>query len=71
MDKIERCNELQDFIDTLNKLNDRICSSDLKGELEDLIGEYYGEYKKLDDELIEEEENERLYLESEYRRSVI
>lgn len=71
MDKIDRCNELEEMIDKLNELLDTVQSKDIKGDIEDLIGKYYGEYKELDEQLTKQEEEDSKYLESEYWRNAI
>ena len=71
MDILDRCNELEEMIDKLNELLDTVQSKDIKGDIEDLIGKYYGEYKELDEELTKQEEEDSKYLESEYWRNAI
>ena len=64
-------NELEEMIDKLNELLDTVQSKDIKGDIEDLIGKYYGEYKELDEQLTKQEEEDSKYLESEYWRNAI
>lgn len=71
MDILDRCNELEEMIDKLNELLDTVQSKDIKGDIEDLIGKYYGEYKELDEQLTKQEEEDSKYLESEYWRNAI
>lgn len=71
MDIIDRCNELEEMIDKLNELLDTVQSKDIKGDIEDLIGKYYGEYKELDEELTKQEEEDNRYLAREYWRNAI
>lgn len=71
MDILDRCNELEEMIDKLNELLDTVQSKDIKGDIEDLIGKYYGEYKELDEQLTKQEEKDSKYLESEYWRNAI
>lgn len=71
MDILDRCNELEEMIDKLNELLDTVQSKDIKGDIEDLIGKYYGEYKELDDQLTKQEEEDNKYLEREYWRNAI
>lgn len=71
MDILDRCNELEEMIDKLNELLDTVQSKDIKGDIEDLIGKYYGEYKELDEQLTEQEEEDNKYLEREYWRDAI
>lgn len=71
MDILNRCNELEEMIDKLNELLDTVQSKDIKGDIEDLIGKYYGEYKELDDQLTKQEEEDNKYLEREYWRNAI
>lgn len=71
MDILDRCNELEEMINKLNEILDTVQSKDIKGDIEDLIGKYYGEYKELDEELTKQEEVDRKYLEQEYWRDAI
>ena len=71
MDILDRCNELEEMIDKLNELLDTVHSKDIKGDIEDLIGKYYGEYKELDEQLTKQEEEDNKYLEREYWRNAI
>lgn len=71
MDILDRCNELEEMIDKLNELLDTVQSKDIKGDIEDLIGKYYGEYKELDEQLTKQEEEDNKYLEREYWRDAI
>ena len=71
MDILDRCNELEEMIDKLNELLDTVQSKDIKGDIEDLIGKYYGEYKELDEQLTKQEEEDSKYLKSEYWRNAI
>lgn len=71
MDILDRCNELEEMIDKLNELLDTVQSKDIKGDIEDLIGKYYGEYKELDEQLAKQEEEDSKYLEREYWRNAI
>lgn len=71
MDILDRCNEIEEMIDKLNELLDTVQSKDIKGDIEDLIGKYYGEYKELDEQLTKQEEEDSKYLESEYWRNAI
>ena len=71
MDILDRCNELEEMIDKLNDLLDTVHSKDIKGDIEDLIGKYYGEYKELDEQLTKQEEEDNKYLEREYWRNAI
>ena len=71
MDILDRCNELEEMIDKLNELLDTVQSKDIKGDIEDLIGKYYGEYKELDEQLTKQEEEDSRYLEHEYWRNAI
>lgn len=71
MDILDRCNELEEMIDKLNELLDTVQSKDIKGDIEDLIGKYYGEYKELDEQLTKQEEEDNKYLEREYWRNAI
>lgn len=71
MEDIDRCNELQDFIETLFSLRSRLESKDLKEDIDYLIGEYNSEYEELDDKLQEEAEEDKKYLEKEYWRNAI
>lgn len=71
MDILDRCNELEEMIDKLNEVLDTVQSKDIKGDIEDLIGKYYGEYKELDEQLTKQEEEDSKYLESEYWRNAI
>ena len=71
MEDLDRCNELQDFIDTLFDLRRRLDSKDLKDEIDYLIGEYNTELDELNNKLSEETEEDRRYLEKEYWRNAI
>ena len=71
MEDLDRCNELQDFIDTLFDLRRRLDSKDLKDEIDYLIGEYNTELDELNNKLSEEAEEDRRYLEKEYWRNAI
>lgn len=71
MDIIDRCNELEEMIDKLNELLDTVQSKDIKGDIEDLIGKYYGEYERLDRELSEEIEDDIAFFNKEYMRDAI
>lgn len=71
MDISDRCNELEEMINKLNEILDTVQSKDIKGDIEDLIGKYYGEYKELDEQLTKQEEEDNKYLEREYWRNAI
>ena len=71
MEDIDRCDDLEETIDKLDELLDTVQSKDIKGDIEDLIGKYYGEYKELDEQLTKQEEEDNKYLEREYWRDAI
>lgn len=71
MEDMDRCNELQDFLDTICDLRGRIKSKDLKDEIDYLIGKYNPEYEELDNKLMEEAEEDKEYLNQEYWRDAL
>lgn len=71
MEDSDRCDELQDFIDTLFDLRERLNSKDLKDEIDYLIGEYNTELDELNDKLSEEAKSDLDYLNKEYIKNAI
>lgn len=69
--KLERCDELEKAVDWLNGLSNNLIAEDIKQEIEGLILKYETEQQDLENELQEESEEEKKYLNREYERSVI
>ena len=69
--KLERCDELDDVIDTLDGLYNRISSDDIKSDILDIVAKYEEEHQNLENELQEEAEEEKRYLNREYMRNAL
>lgn len=70
-EKLERCDELDDVIDTLDSLYNRIYSDDIKSDILDIVTKYEEERQNLENELQEEAEEEKRYLNREYMREAL
>lgn len=70
-EKLERCDELDDVIDTLDSLYNRIYSDDIKSDILDIVTKYEEEHQNLENELQEEAETEKKYLNREYMREAL
>ncbi len=71
MEKSDRCDELQELIETLFLLREELSSKDIREDLDDIIEKYNDEYERLDKELAEEEKENLDYLNKEYMRDAI
>lgn len=71
MEKSDRCDELQELIETLFLLRKELSSEDIREDLDDIIEKYNDEYERLDKELAEEEKENLDYLNKEYMRDAI
>ena len=48
MEKSDRCDELQELIETLFLLREELSSKDIREDLDDIIEKYNDEYERLD-----------------------
>lgn len=71
MDKIDRYEELEKVIDTLDSLYNTINSKDIRSNLMDMILDYENEKQDLGNEIDAEIEDDIAFLNKEYMRDVI
>lgn len=71
MDKIDRYEELEKVIDTLDSLYNTINSKDIKSNLMDMILDYENEKQDLGNEIDAEIEDDIAFLNKEYMRDAI
>ena len=70
-EKLERCDELDDVVDTLDSLYNRVYSEDIKSDILDFVTKYEEEHQNLENELQEVAEEEKRYLNSEYMKEAL
>lgn len=71
MDKIDRYEELEKVIDTLDSIYNIVQSKDIKSNLMDMILDYENEKQDLGNEIDAEIEDDIAFLNKEYMRDVI
>lgn len=71
MEKIDRYEELEKVVDTLDSLYNTINSKDIKSNLIDMIIDYENEKQDLGNEIDAEIEDDIVFLNKEYMRDAI